>query len=78
LHDVAERKQMMNYVEWERRGLHIGSGPVESMCKVTTQRVKGPGMRWDADHAEAMMALEALQQSGLWERYWAKALAAVT
>lgn len=78
LHYVAERKQMMNYVEWERRGLHIGSGPVESMCKVTTQRVKGPGMRWDADHAEAMMALEALQQSGLWERYWAKALAAVT
>ena len=77
LHYVAERKEMMNYVEWERRGLHIGSGPVESMCKVTTQRVKGPGMRWDTDHAEAMMALEALEQSGLRERYWANALAAV-
>lgn len=78
LHYVAERKEMMRYAEWERDGLHIGSGPVESMCKVTTQRVKGPGMRWDAENAEAMMALEALEQSGLWDRYWAQALAGVT
>jgi len=78
LHYVAERKDMMQYAEWERRGLHIGSGPVESMCKVTTQRAKGPGMRWDTDNAQAMMALEALHQSDLSDRYWAKALAAVT
>lgn len=78
LHYVAQRKEMMQYALWEARGLHIGSGPVESMCKVTTQRIKGPGMRWDADNAEAMMALEALEQSGLWDRYWSKALAAVT
>lgn len=78
MHYVAERKDMMNYVEWERCGLHIGSGPVESMCKVTTQRIKGPGMRWDAGNAEAMMALEALHQSGLWDHYWAKALSTVT
>jgi hypothetical protein len=78
LHYVAERKEMMQYPDWERRGLHIGTGPVESMCKVTTQRIKGPGMRWDTDNAEAMMALEALEQSGLWDRYWAKTLAAVT
>ena len=76
LHYVAERKEMMKDVEWERRGLHIGSGPVESMCKVTTQRVKGPGMRWDAENAEALMALEAMKQSDLWDRYWANALAA--
>jgi hypothetical protein len=77
MHYVAERKDMMSYAQWERRGLHIGSGPVESMCKVTTQRIKGPGMRWDMDNAEAMMALEALIQSGLWDRYWTKALTAV-
>lgn len=78
LHYVAERKEMMQYAVWEGRGLHIGTGPVESMCKMTTQRIKGPGMRWDTDNAEAMMALEALDQSDLWDRYWAKALAAVT
>jgi len=48
------------------------------MCKVTTQRIKGAGMRWDSDNAEAMMALEALRQSDLWDRYWSQALAAVT
>ena len=78
MHYAAERKEMMKYVQWENRGLHIGSGPVESMCKVTTQRIKGPGMRWDVANAEAMMALEALHHSGLWERYWTKALSAVT
>ncbi len=27
-------------------------------------------MRWDADNAEALMALEALDQSGQWQDYW--------
>jgi hypothetical protein len=44
------------------------------MCKATTRRLKGPGMRWDGDIAEAMMALEALHQSNLWDRYWTNAL----
>ena len=74
LHYVSERRGMINYDQFERRGWHVGTGPIESMCKVTTGRVKGPGMRWDADNAEAMMALEALHQSGQWEAYWATAL----
>ena len=28
------------------------------------------GMRWDSDNAEAIMALEALTQSGQWNAYW--------
>lgn len=74
LHYVAERREMLAYDEFERAGWKIGSGPIEAMCKATTRRIKGPGMRWDADHAEAMMALEALQQSNLWDRYWTNAL----
>jgi hypothetical protein len=27
-------------------------------------------MRWDGDNAEAIMALEALTQSGQWDAYW--------
>jgi hypothetical protein len=27
-------------------------------------------MRWDADNGEALMALEALYQSGQWKDYW--------
>jgi hypothetical protein len=34
-----------------------------------TLRIKGVGMRWDANNAEAVMALDALEQSGAWEDY---------
>jgi hypothetical protein len=47
---------------------------MESMCGVTTDRIKGRGRRWDIDNAEAIMAIEALYQStGLWDRYWENA-----
>ena len=64
---------MINYEPFESRGLDIGTGPMEATCKSTTLRVKGVGMRWDADNAEAMMALEAMEESNQWEQYWAKA-----
>jgi hypothetical protein len=73
LHYVAERKEMIRYDQFEQRGWNIGSGPIEAMCKATTRRLKGPGMRWNRENAEAMMALEALYQSNQWDRYWAKA-----
>jgi hypothetical protein len=78
LHYVAQRKEMINYGQFLQKGWDIGSGPIESMCKATTQRLKGPGMRWDSDNAEAMMSLEALHQSHLWDSYWAMALTAGT
>jgi hypothetical protein len=67
---VTDRREMVLYPEFVAVGRQIGSGPTESMCKATTQRVKGVGMRWDADNAEAIMALEALEQSGAWQAYW--------
>ena len=66
----SERDDMIRYQEFIEQGRQIGSGPTESMCKATRQRVKGRGMRWDADNAEALMALEALTQSGQWAGYW--------
>jgi hypothetical protein len=71
---VAPRQEMINYDQCEKNGWDVGSGPMESMCGVTTDRIKGRGRRWDIDNAEALMALEALYQStGLWDRYWADA-----
>jgi hypothetical protein len=67
---VSEREEMVRYKQFLALGRQIGSGPTESMCKATTLRVKGVGMKWDLDNAEAVMALEALDQSGLWEKYW--------
>jgi hypothetical protein len=74
LNYMSERDDMIRYQEFLEVGRQIGSGPTESMCKATTLRIKGVGMRWDADNAEALMALEALEQSGAWEAYWGSLL----
>lgn len=74
LNYVAERQSMIQYDRCEQRGWDIGTGPMESMCGVTTDRIKGRGRRWDLDNAEALMALEAMYQSNLWDGYWSKAL----
>jgi hypothetical protein len=70
LNYVSERQEMIKYPEFSAKGWQIGSGPTEATCKTLTARLKGSGMRWDADNAEALMALEALTQSGQWELYW--------
>lgn len=70
LHYVAKRREMIQYPEFQAKGWQIGSGPTEALCKTTTARLKGSGMRWDADNAEAVMALDALEQSGEWKTYW--------
>jgi len=72
---LAQRKDMMPYEKCEQNGWDVGSGPMESMCSVTTDRIKRRGRRWDIDNAESQMVLEALYQSNLWDRYWAKVLA---
>lgn len=75
LNYISERDDMIRYKEFREVGRQIGSGPTESMCKATRQRVKGRGMRWNADNAEALMAIEALEQSGGWQAYWDSLLA---
>jgi hypothetical protein len=67
---VTDRREMVAYPEYLAAGRQIGSGPTESMCKTTTKRLKGVGMRWDGGNAEALMALDALDQSGEWKHYW--------
>ena len=71
---VAARKDMLDYPQHLQQGWDIGSGPMESMCKALTRRLKGRGMRWDLDNAEAMMAMESLMQSRQWSRWWDKRL----
>jgi hypothetical protein len=70
LNYVSERREMIKYPAFQAQGWQIGSGPTEATCKTLTARLKGSGMRWEADNAEALMALEALTQSGQWDLYW--------
>jgi hypothetical protein len=71
LNYVAARKEMIVYDQCERYGWRISSSTTESECGATPHRVKGSGKRWDADNAEAVIALESLHQSDLWDQYWA-------
>jgi hypothetical protein len=51
----------MGYPAYRAKGWHIGSGVVESACKrVVGQRLKGGGMRWGEDGADALCHLRAL------------------
>jgi len=63
---VSDRRAMIRYPEFLQNGWQIGSGPTESQCRLLPDRVKGSGMRWDADNAEAVMTLEAIDQSHQW------------
>jgi hypothetical protein len=63
----------MDYPEYVARGWQIGSGPVESACKtVVGLRLKGAGMRWSEEGADAVCHLRALYRSenGQWEAFW--------
>jgi hypothetical protein len=67
---VGKRVAMTDYPTFRQLGYDCGSGPIESLCGRLTDRLKGPGMRWDKSNAEAMMALASLYHSGLWNIYW--------
>ena len=53
----ANQAHRMDYPSYLAKGWAIGSGPVESACKtVIGQRMKGAGMRWGRDGADAVSA----------------------
>jgi hypothetical protein len=74
LHYVSERREMIQYPLFLANGWQIGSGPMESQCRVVPDRVKGPGKRWDTDNALAVMEFEALHQSDQCADFWKAAL----
>jgi hypothetical protein len=67
------QKHRMDYPTYEKKGWPIGSGAVESACKmVVNQRLKAGGMRWKESGSHAMCHLRALYRSekGQWDAFW--------
>jgi hypothetical protein len=61
----------MPYQEFRQAGYPIGSGTVESACKLVMQeRMKQAGMRWSRDGAQAMLALRSVLLSERWDETW--------
>jgi hypothetical protein len=81
-----ERRKLINYLaanahrtdypSYRSHGWDIGSGPVESCCKVVGDRLKRSGMRWVEAGAAHVSPLRALYWSGAdaWDAYWTLAV----
>ena len=64
---LRTRTRHMQYAEFRRLGLPIGSGVTEAACKtVFTQRLKLSGMRWSREGAQVILALRVILLSGVW------------
>ena len=61
----------MRYQQFREAGYPLGSGTVESACKVVMQeRMKQAGMRWSRNNAQAMLALRSILLSDRWDEVW--------
>lgn len=63
----------MNYPDYAALGLPLGSGIIESSCRlVSGMRVKQPGMRWSLSGVQAVLSLRALHlsQTTAWDDFW--------
>jgi hypothetical protein len=58
----------MAYPSFKRQGIPRGSGAIESSIRrVINQRLKGNGISWREEHAEAMLQLRATLLSDRWD-----------
>ena len=69
----ANHRHKMDYPRYVANGWQIGSGPIESACRtVVGDRLKGSGMRWSDDGADAVCHIRALSRSepNQWNEFW--------
>jgi hypothetical protein len=60
-------QEWMDYREYRRHSLPIGSGVTEAACKtVFTQRFKESGMTWNLEGGQTILVLRLAQLSGVW------------
>jgi hypothetical protein len=61
----------MNYASFRRRGLPIGSGPVEAAGKMLVKhRLGRNGMRWSRSGGQHILDIRTLIKSGRWNDVW--------
>lgn len=67
----------MNYPNFRKQHLFVGSGVIEAGCKtVIAHRLKQSGMFWTVRGANAVLALRCCHLNGRFEDYWADRRAA--
>jgi hypothetical protein len=64
-------KAKMTYADFRRRGLPIGSGPVEAACKTLVKtRLGRSGMRWSREGGQRILDLRTYAKSNRWNPFW--------
>ena len=70
-----ERRDLMRYERFREEGIPCGSGAMESAVRrVVNLRLKGPGIFWKEDCAEAMLHLRAYLKAGRWDELIARVI----
>lgn len=66
-----KRMARMNYAYYRKKGLPIGSGPVEAACKsIVKTRLCRSGMRWSREGGQNILNLRTYLKSGRWDSFW--------
>ncbi len=64
---LQKRQSLMDYWQYRRQGLAIGSGITEAACKTLfTQRFKQSGMKWSLEGGQVVVNLRVIWLSQLW------------
>lgn len=70
------RRPMLRYPDFIAQGYPIGSGAIESACKLVVEaRLKGGGMHWERANVSPMLTLRASLCSDRWAQDWPTILA---
>lgn len=66
---LRNQRRFIDYADYKRLGLPIGSGVTEAACKtVFTQRLKLSGMQWKRGGAQIILRLRIVLLSGIWDQ----------
>jgi hypothetical protein len=72
-----DRKAMMRYSAFKRRGIPLGSGAVESAIRrIVNLRLKGPAIFWYEENVERMLHLRSYFKAGRWDEMMARVFSA--
>lgn len=67
---ICNNRDNIDYPAYKEKGYFVGSGAIESGNKIVLQnRLKLPGMRWNIETAQYVLALKAKLESGMWENF---------
>ncbi len=68
---LRKRIRFLDYYQYRRDHLPIGSGVTEAACKtVFTQRLKQSGMMWKLEGGQWIVDLRVIQLSGIWSQVY--------